>query len=172
MANSPSCQYLLSKVGDWLVWTGMAAKVPKCQCLSLEGSTGKLRDTQLLLGGASIPFTEKPMRFLRLDVQVVSHHVCPRSNIVTRLQKMLTPIDRAPLTRRQKFLMYSAGVCPHLTWSLLTQEFSITWVEKELDSLATRYIKHWTGLTKSANTAIFYLPNLMGGLNLPRIVTV
>ena len=55
VANFPSsCQYLLSKVGDWLVWTGMAAKVPKCQCLSLEGSTGKLRDPQLLLGGADI----------------------------------------------------------------------------------------------------------------------
>ena len=173
VANSPSaCQYLLSKVGDWLVWTGMAAKVPKCQCLSLEGSTGKLRDPQLLLRGASIPFTEKLVRFLGLDVQVASHHVCPRSNIVARLQKMLTAIDRAPLTRRQKFLMYSAGVCPRLTWPLLTQEFPITWVERELDSLATRYIKHWAGLTKSANTAILYLPNLMGGLNLPRLVTV
>ena len=169
VANSPSaCQYLLSKVGDWLVWTGMAAKVPKCQCLSLEGSTGKLRDPQLLLRGASIPFTEKPVRFLELDVQVASHHVCPRSNIVARLQKMLTAIDRVALTRRQKFLMYSAGVCPRLTWPLLTQEFPITWVERELDSLAIRYIKHWAGLTKSANTAILYLPNLMGGLNLPR----
>ena len=85
---------------------------------------------------------------------------------------MLTAIDRAPLTRCQKFLMYSAGVCPPLTWPLPTQEFSIIWVEKELDSLTTHYIKHWAGLTKSANTAILYLPNLMGGLNLPRIVTV
>ena len=41
VANSPaSCQFLLSKVGDWLEWTGMVAKVPKCQCSSLEGSTG------------------------------------------------------------------------------------------------------------------------------------
>ena len=80
VANSlSSCQYLLSKVGDWLVWTGMAAKVPKCQCLSLEGSTGKLRDPQLLLGGASIHFTEEPVRFLGLDVQIAIHHVSPRS---------------------------------------------------------------------------------------------
>ena len=173
VANSPSsCQYLLSKVGEWLVWTGMAAKVPKCQCLSLEGSTGKLRDPQLLLGGASIPFTKEPVRFLGLDVQVASHHVSPRSNIVARLQEMLTAIDKAPLTRRQKFLMYSAGVCPCVTWPLLTQEFPITWVERELDSLATHYIKHCAGLTKSASTAILYLPNLMGGLNLPRILTI
>ena len=78
----------------------MAVKVSKCQCLSLEGSTEKLRDPQLLLCGASIPFTEKPVRFLALDVQVASHHICPRSNIVARLQKMPTAIDKAPLTRR------------------------------------------------------------------------
>ena len=118
----------------------------------LSGGLYWKADPKLLLGGASIPFTDKPVRFLGLDVQVASHHVCPRSNIVARLQKMLTAIDRAPLTRRQKILMYSAGVCPRLTWPLLTQEFSITWVEKELDSLATRYIKHWAGLTKSANS--------------------
>ena len=36
VANSPaSCQYLLSMVSDWLRWSGMAAKVPKCQCVSL-----------------------------------------------------------------------------------------------------------------------------------------
>ena len=150
----------------------MAAKVSKCQCLSLEGSTGKLRDPQLLLGGASIPFTEEPVRFLVLNVQVASHHVSPRSNIVARLQEMLTAIDRAPLTRRQKFLMYSAGMCPHVTWPLLTQEFPITWAERELDSLATHYIKHWAGLTKSSSTTILYLPNLMGGLNLPHILTI
>ena len=162
VANSASsCQYLLLKVGDWLVWTGMAVKVPKCQCLSLEGSTGKLRDPQLLLSGASIPFTEKPVRFLALDVQVASHHISPRSNIVARLQEMITAIDRATLTRRQKFFMYSAGVCPHVTWPLLTQEFPIIWVERELDSLATHHIKHWAGLTKSASTTILYLPNLM-----------
>ena len=46
-----------------------------------------------------------------------------------------------------------------VTWPLLTQEFPITWVERELDSLATHYIKHWAGLTKSASTAILYLPN-------------
>ena len=33
--------------------------------------------------------------------------------------------------------------------------------------MTTRYLKRWAGLTKSANTAILYLPHPMGGLNLP-----
>ena len=173
VANSPaSCQYLLSMVGDWLDWTEMSAKVPKCQCISLQGSTGKLKDPHLQLNGASIPFTKDPVRFLGLNVQVASHQVSSRSSIIARLQDMLTAVDKTLLTKRQKLHLFTAGVCPRLSWPLMTQEFPITWVERELDSLATRYIKRWAGLTKSANTAILYLPHSKGGLNLPRLSTV
>ena len=173
VANSPaSCQYLLSGVGTWLEWSGLAAKVPKCQCLSLEGSTGKLRDPRLILNGAPIPFTVDPVRFLGLNMQVISHHSSPKPSVVASLQNMLSAVDRTSLTRRQKLLMYSAGVCPRLTWPLMTQEFPISWVERELDPLATRYIKRWAGLAKSANTAILYLPTSEGGLNLPHLSTL
>ena len=170
--SSASCQYLLSTVADWLEWTGMAAKVPKCQCIALQGSTGKLMDPQLCLNGAVIPFTEDPVRFLGLDLHVPSHNISPRPSIISRLQAMLTAVDETPLTRRQKMLLYSAGVCPRLTWPLLTHELPTSWVEKELDSLATRFLKRWSGLTKSANTAILYLPHSQGGLNLPRLSTM
>ena len=147
-------------------------KGSQCQCLSLEGSPGRLRDPQLQLNDAFIPITKDPVRFLGLIVQVASHHVSPRSSIVARLQDMLTAVEKTPLTRRQKLLMYSAGICPRLTWPLLTQELPITWVERELDSLATRYIKRWAGLAKSATTAILYLPCSNSGLNLPCLSTI
>ena len=71
VANSPaSCQYLLSRVSQWLGWSGMAAKVPKCQCMSLQSSTGVFRDPHLHLGGVPIPCTLDPVRFLRLNVHV------------------------------------------------------------------------------------------------------
>jgi hypothetical protein len=160
-------------MGDWLDWTGMTAKVPKCHCISLEGFIGKLKDPHLHLSGASIPFTKDPVRSLGLNVQVTSHHVSPRSSIVTRLQHMLTAVDNAPLTKRQKLRLYSAGVCPCLSWPLLTQEFPITWVERELESCHTPHqALGWAGLTKSASTAIHYLPHSVGGLNLPRLSTV
>ena len=46
----------------------MGVKVPKYQCLSLEGSTGKLKYPQQLRGGVFIPFTEELVRYLGLDV--------------------------------------------------------------------------------------------------------
>ena len=169
VANSPaSYQFLLKKVSEWLGWSGMADKVPKCQCISLQESTGKLMDPQLHLDGVSIPFMMDPVRFLGLKV---SHNTSPRSDIVSKFQVMLKAVDDTPLTRCQKLLMYSAGVCPRLTWPLLIHEFPITWVE-ELDSITILFLKRWVGLSKPANTAILYLPRSMSGLNLPLLSTL
>ena len=57
IANSPaSCQYLLDTSSNWLQWSGMSAKVPKCQCLSLQGSSGKLADPHPHSGWNAHPF--------------------------------------------------------------------------------------------------------------------
>ena len=85
---------------------------------------------------------------------------------------MLTAVDESLLSRRQKLLLYSAGICPRLTWPLLIHEFPITWIEKQVDPLATRYLKKWAGLCRSGNTAILYLSNALGGFNLPRLSTL
>ena len=65
--------------------------------------------------------------------------------------------------------MYRGGVCPCLTWLLTIEDLPISWVEKNLDSAAIRYMKKWAGLTRSANPTLLFLPRKMGGLNLPLI---
>ena len=67
---------------------------------------------------------------------------------------MLKAVDAAPVTRHQKLWLYKAGMCPRLTWLLNVQELPITWVERQLEATATRFVKKWAGLAKSANTAI------------------
>jgi hypothetical protein len=95
----------------------------------------------------------------------------PRFSIIARFQDMLTAVDNAPLTRRQRLHLNSAGVCPRLSWPLLTQEFPITWVERELDSLATRHIKHWGGLS-SQRAQPFSTALTQWVANLPFLSTV
>ena len=168
VANSPaSCQHLLNTTSNWLQWSGMSAKIPKCQCISLQGSSGKLADPHLTLDGTSIPFSTGPVRFLGMEVQVAKKSSAAREAVLTRLQKMLQAIDESLLTRKQKLLLYSGGVCPCLSWPLMIQEFPTTWMERQVDSLVTGYLKRWSGLGKSANTALLYLPHSLGGLNLP-----
>ena len=145
----------------------MAAKVPKCQCMSLQASTGLLKDLQLHLNGVPIPFTLEPVLFLGRNVHVRSTTASSKDIILSKLVSMMKAVDRTLTTRRQKLLVFSGVVCPRLTWPLLIQVFSTTWVEKQLESITTRYLKRWAGLSKPANTSILYLPCSLGGLNLP-----
>ena len=96
VADSPaSCQFLLSKVYDWLHWAEMRAKVPKCQSIALQASTSRLLDPQLHLDGAPIPFTSE---FLGMKLQAQKASSNPRESILASLQKMLEAVDTTPLT--------------------------------------------------------------------------
>jgi len=52
------------------------------------------------------------------------------------------------------------------------EEYSITWIEKEIEGRATSFLKKWAGLTRSANVHILYLPQRNGGLNLPSLTSI
>ena len=170
IGNSPaSCQHLVNIMSTWLQWAGMEAKLPKCANLGLQASTGKKIDPKLSLGDQHIPYTLNGYKFLGLMIDVPSDISKSRKAVVTRLHNMLKKVDGCPLTRKQKFLVYKAGVCPRLSWLLTIEEFPISWVEKDLDPLVSRFLKKWTGMARSANTALLYLPQKDGGLNLPII---
>ena len=111
VANSPvACEYLLLRVSDWLRWSGMAAKVPKCQCMSLQASNGLLKDPQLHLNGVPIPFTLEPVRFLGRNVHVCSTMASSKDTILSKLVSMMKAVDRTLTTRRQK-LLFSLERC-------------------------------------------------------------
>lgn len=58
-----------------------------------------------------------------------------------------------------------------MTWDLIISDIPITWIEKNLDTMSTKYLKKWTGLAKSANTARLFLAKENGGLQLPSMST-
>ena len=173
VADSPaSCQHLLQIIDKWLSWSGMKAKIPKCASLAIQASTGKKIDPKLCLHGQQIPYADQGVKFLGMRVEIPQDRVKSRTVVVAKLEHMLRKIDACPLTRKQKLLLYRAGLCPRLSWLLTIEEFPISWIEKNLNMKATSYLKKWSGLARPANTAILYLPQKMGGLNLPLLSTL
>ena len=85
---------------------------------------------------------------------------------------MLERVDACPVTRQQKLHLCKAGICPRLSWLLTIEDLPISWVEKQIEAVATKYLKKWAGLVKSANTALLYLPQKMGGLNIPSLTSL
>ena len=88
------------------------------------------------------------------------------------LQRMIEAIDTASLTRQQKLRLFRFGVCPRLSWPLMIEEFPISWLERELQPMATRALQKLSGLASSSNTSILFLPANRGGLALPSLVTL
>ena len=71
------------------------------------------------------------------------------------------------MTSKQKLLLYKAGIRPRLNWDLGLLQLPISWVESTLEARATRSLKKWSGLVRSADPSCLYLPKVEGGLQLP-----
>ena len=62
-------------------------------------------------------------------------------------------------------------MCSRLTWLLMIVTLPISWVEWNLDTITTPYLKKWVGLAKSATLTFLYMKTSSGGLNIPSITT-
>ena len=82
---------------------------------------------------------------------------------------MLKNVDETPVTRQQKLLLYCAGICPRMSWNLTVNSLPLSWVTETLEATATRFLKRWSGLARSEDTARLYLPQSQGSLNLPPV---
>ena len=171
VANGPvSCEHMLHKVEEWLDWTGMKAKVPKCFSLAIAASSGRRYDPKLKLSGEDIPLiANNTIKFLGGPITVPhtnSHH---KKYLEEKLERLLKRVEEVPVPGRQKLLLYKAGVCPRLNWDLGVMQLPISWVQSTLETRATHFLKRWSGLAKSADPARLYVPKSEGGLQLPSL---
>ena len=120
-------------------------------CKVWGGREGLVGEPIPFIGGGSI-------KFLGMRIQVPNDVTATKEALTANLDQMLQEVDTCPLTRQQKLGLYKAGICPRLSWLLLIEELPITWVERDLEASATRYLKKCAGLAKTANTALLYLP--------------
>ena len=120
VTNSPAaCQHLLTMVDNWLVWSGMKAKVTKCHSLGIHSSSGSTFDPKVTLSGELLPFLgNKAITFLGLSIQVPNDPKAARQSLKNTMIHMLQAVDQCPVTRKQKLKLYKLGICPQLIWPL------------------------------------------------------
>lgn len=140
IAKDPAtCQHLLDVTDLWLQWSGMEAKVPKCHSLAIQSSTGKLVNPQLTLTNQQIPHDS--IKFLGLTIQIPRNSEQGREEIKRHMLTMLQAVDQSGVTRLQKLKLYKQGICPRLSWLLTIHEFPTSWIQKQLEGPATKYLK-------------------------------
>ena len=161
-------------VERWLQWSGMKAKVCKCHSLALQGSTGKLLDPQLAIGGETIPFIRNDsIKFLGMRIQM-PHNVTANKELLTaNMNRMLIAVDQCPLTCHQKLQSwYLPTIVPRLSWLLLIEELPISWVEREAGGYSSTFFEEMGRSVKVCKYSILYLPTRLGGLNLPTLTSI
>ena len=173
VADGPaSSQKQLNLVDRWLHWSGLKAKVSKCCSLAIRASSSKPFNPNLSLNQQPIPYLHhEPTKFLGLSVSFSPNHQHYKSELLDKLSSLMTKVDRSLVSRSQKIMLYSRAICPRLSWLLLIHPFSPTWLTTQADPIATRFLKKWCGLCKSADPNRFYLPRQYGGMGLPAIST-
>ena len=162
ISNSPAgCQHLLSMVERWLQWSLLKAKVPKCRTMCFQASTGRKIDPGLSLNGEMIPAVgDDGFKFLEMLVRV---HNDARASLLENLKRMLEAVDRSPVTHHQKLRLYKLGICPRLSWTLMVEEFPLTWLERCLQPLAIRFLKKWVGWHSLPIPPFSFSPKREGG---------
>ena len=131
--------------------------------MAIQASTGKRVSPTLTICGTEIP--PAGVHVPGYHVRVHSSNDGTRSSLRGSLQQMLTAIDKTP--SQQKLRLFKYGVCPR---PLLVEDFRITWLECDLQPLATKALKEWAGLAHHTNTSILFLPAKRGDLVLPSLV--
>ena len=64
---------------------------------------------------------------------------------------MLEKVDATSITCQQKLKLFKVSICPCLTWDLSISDLPVSWLQSHLQSIATRFLKRWSGLAWSAD---------------------
>ena len=157
--GSSFCQHVLCLTESWLTWSGMAANVPKCVTVAIKASTGRAYNPNLTLSGQPIPYlTDTNFQFLGAPVAIHSTSDESREHLVTKLSSMMQRIDDTFVTCQQKLKLFKVSICPRLTWHLSILDLPVSWLRNTLQPIATRYLKRWSGLSRSADPNRLFLP--------------
>ena len=160
ISDGPSfCQHMLCLTESWLIWSGMAANVPKCVAVAIKASTGMAYNPNLTLSGQPIPYlSDTTFQFLGEPVAIQSTSDKYREHLVTKLSSMMQRIDDNSVTRQQKLKLFKVSICPRPTWDLSISDLPVSWLRNTLQPIATRYLKRWSGLCRSADPNRRHVP--------------
>ena len=94
-----------------------------------------------------------------------------RNEITATLERLLQQVDALHLPSTCKLWLYQHFVVTKLCWFFTALDLSQTFV-KSLQSKATKFLKSWSGLPRSANTTILFLGKSgRTGLHVTNLVT-
>ncbi len=162
--NKRTHQRLVSRISKLTKTMGLKLKPSKCRSLSIV--SGKPTAVEFNLDESKIPTLEKePHKFLGSLITFNN----TASDIFTYLHDIiksgLENIDKSLIRNEYKLKIYCDYFLPSLRFHLTVNDTTSTHLQ-QLDALADRFIKKWSGLPHPATLAFVHMPK---GLNIKSI---
>ena len=169
-------QCLLNNFDSFLLWSRtMSARPNKCWSAALKkhasGSYHRF-DPCLTISNEALQYLDDgDFRYLGRPTNVKHSESCCRSDIEAQLLQWLKTINDLDLPSTSKLWLYQHFVVSKLAWPFTSLDLSLTFVQ-QLEAVATRFLKQWSGLPRPANTAILHLGSSnRAGLHIKQLTT-
>ena len=141
-------QILLNVFSRWCRWANMKIRVDKCHTFSIKKivSSSKQVLPKLYIENELIPpiKTEEEFKYLQGRYFNFSMDNKTLKELVIDQEKdIFAKIDALPLHPENKIMLYSRYLLSKVSWHLTVADLTKTWVEENLDSLYTYYLRFW-----------------------------
>ena len=157
---------------NFLNWSRkMKAKPSKCVSLAMKVIDGTYSsfDPEIYIDGSVIKYIgDTPMKFLGHWIYVDLGLKNTKQLIEDKLKGMFQTVDECGLNGVQKCWIYNSLLTSKLNWELIIYNLPVSFL-KELESICTRYLKKWLGVTKSITVSALYRRKDHFGLGLKRL---
>lgn len=157
-------QRILDRLHPTMTWLQMSFKPSKCVHLVIN--QGKVKHNRLFIDQQPVQsLTDGAFKFLGVFIPADGNLKPIWAQICQKAIAWWDTITATPLSVTAKLFAYKYTIS-RLRWNLLTHDWPLTWV-RSLQSVATRNLKQWIGLSRSGNTSFLYSPH---ALKLPNLV--
>jgi len=157
---------------NFLSWSRrMKAKPSKCVSLAMKVVDGTYMsfDPEIQIDGSVIKYIgNTPMKFLGHWIYVDLGLKNIKQLIEDKLNNMFQTVDECGLNGVQKCWIYNSLLTSKLSWDLIIYNLPMSFL-KELESICTRYLKKWLGVTKTITVSVLYRRKDHFGLSLKRL---
>ena len=110
-------------------------------------------------------------RYLGRPTNVRGCEKLARSEISSKLKEWLLLVDAQHLPKTCKLWLYQHFIVAKMSWYFTALDLTATFV-KTLQSVSTKFLKNWSGLSRPANTSIlFWGKSGQAGLHITNLVT-
>jgi hypothetical protein len=189
-------QVALDRMVVWLDWTGtMKAKPKKCiatafrqfkrgtksinnfkpyhdtvyslynPCLKIKGHL-----VGFIMDPSKGPFKDEHFKFLGRWIPGDLDEIQVKEKVLSEFRSYISLIDNSKLSGLLKIWLYQHFLLAKLAWSFLIHDFCMSFAKEKLQPIATRTLKKWAGIFRSADVGLLYRSRSRFGLGLTSIL--